>query len=80
MYYYTTTIYYCHALELETTELHGPFKAPEERAADIEAKRQDDHWNLQEDTVTILLLDSTAPITAGETMTPVDPAFEEDED
>jgi hypothetical protein len=84
VHYYTTTIYYCHAMEMETTNLHGPFKTPEERAADIETKRKTDYWNLQEDTVTILLLDITyrtgPQITAGETLTPVDPAFEEGED
>jgi hypothetical protein len=65
------TSYLSHDLALGDTELEGPFDTPEERVADIDKKRQEDDWNLQEDTVTILLLDSESTITAGETMDPV---------
>lgn len=78
MHYYTATPYYCHELEMGETSLHGPFETSEERAADIETKRQNDHWNLQEDSLTILFLDSTSPIAKGETLSPVDPACEMD--
>lgn len=76
-YYYTETPYDCHGMEMGETSLTGPFATPEERAADIEQKRQDDHWNLQEDGLTILLIDSKTEIIAGEQMTLCDPCFDE---
>lgn len=75
--YYTETPYYCHDMCMGETSLTGPFDTPEERAADIEQKRQDDHWNLQEDGITLLLIDSETEITAGEQLTLTDPVFEE---
>lgn len=78
--YYTVTTYRSHDLEMGDTELVGPFRTPGERLTDIEAKRQNDDWNLQEDTVTILLLRASSPLKAEGTMQPVDPAFEEDDE
>ena len=81
-YYYVETPYYCHDLKLGESSLVGPFKSKKARIADIENKRSDevDEWNLQEDGISLLLIQSTTPITGSEAMMPVAPCFEEDVD
>ena len=80
MFYYTATPYLCHDMELGTTELHGPFKTQKARIADLENKRQEDDWNLEEDGVTILFLKSTTIISAGKILTPTAAVLDEDND
>ena len=79
-YYYVETSYFGHDMEMGETGLIVPFKTKKARAADIELKRQEDEWNLEEDGVTILLLESSKPIRPGEAMTLLAAVFDEDAD
>lgn len=76
-YYYVTTQYHCHDMEMGEPELYGPFDSEEARAAEVERKRHDvDDWNLEEDTIVLLYLQSSELITDTGSEAPVAPAYE----